>query len=160
MRPSQTWGDKLPKGGGENLKAWNRQKPGTALVDDTGRGAPELPRWAGDGAKRPARGSAFLWLGQSDPQLSSLGSTAGFRVPLATKNHSNRNSWHFCCVKRCLGFESTEIIPFHDHCSPGHCLIERRQGRQKTTEALLSLHRQKGWELTWTQKSWLGGLIT
>ena len=156
MRPSQTWGDKLPKGGGENLKAWNRQKPGTALVDDPGRGAPELPRWADDGAERPARGSAFLRLGRSDPLLSLLGSTAGFRVPFATKNHSNRNSWHFCCVKRCLGFEPTEIIPFMTTVLLD--TVWQRGGRADRRR--LRLRRQKGWELTWTQKSWLGGLIT
>ena len=106
------------------------RKWGTAL-DDTVRGAPELPRWADDGEKRvDSLCSAFLWRGRSDPQLSLQGSTTGFRVPFPTKNHSNRNSWHFYGVKRCLGFESTERIPFMTYCSPGHCLTERQQSRR------------------------------
>ena len=90
--------------------------------------AAKMSRW-----RRKTRRLAVFCIpvgGRSDPQLSLQGSTTGFRVPFPTKNHSNRNSWHFYGVKRCLGFESTERIPFMTYCSPGHCLTERQQSRR------------------------------
>lgn len=168
MRPSQTWGDKLPKvgeaqhrlpGQAHISRPETERKWGTALVMAEERLSCQDEQMTEKKVQTQGAVFWFLWRGRSDPQLSLLGSTAGFRVPFPTKNHSNRNSWHFYCVKHRLGFEQQK----ESHSWPTALLnIVWQRGSRADDDwgSLLSPRSQEGWERTRTQKSWLSGLIT